>query len=105
VQLMTAPAALKAHRGVLERERTALIAVAAETARLIDGEHLRHGWPEAAMWIVAIDAAHRPLRQFVMVRPLKLCPNIGVTTRALLVNGRELPEDHAVWSIGVNLVA
>jgi hypothetical protein len=102
---MAAPAALKAHWGMLEGKGAALVAMAPEAARLVGGKYLPHGWPEAAVRIVAIQAAHRPLRQFVVVRPLKLRPYIGVTTCTLLVNGCELADNHAVWSVSVNFVA
>src|SRR6266568_3034305 len=45
VRFVTAPAALKPHRRMLERERSPLVAMTAETARFV-GRELHHAGPE-----------------------------------------------------------
>jgi len=102
---MTAPAPFKAHRGVLECKGAALVAMAIEATRLIGGKYLSHGRPEAAMRVMAVDAGHRALGQFVMVGPLKLRPNIGVTTLAQLVNRCRYADDQFPRPIPMNFVA
>ena len=88
---MARRAAFKAHRRVLESERPALVAVAVEASRLVRGEDLRHRRPDAAVRIVAIDAAHRAFRQLVVIGPLELRPHVEVAARAQLVDrGRAL---------------
>ena len=63
---MTGLAAFKAHRGMLEGERAALVAVAIETSRLVGRETLQHRRPDAAVRIVAIHAAHGAFGKLVM---------------------------------------
>ena len=43
---------------------------------------LRQRRAPAAVWIVAIDAAHRSLRQLVVIRFLKLRPDVHMARRA-----------------------
>jgi hypothetical protein len=43
MRLVTRLAAFKAHRSMLERERTALVAMAFEASRLVGREALQHG--------------------------------------------------------------
>ena len=74
VRLMTRLAAFKAHRGMLEGERAALIAVAFEATRLVGGEALQHCRADAAVRIVAVHAGHVAFGKLVMKRPLELGP-------------------------------
>ena len=87
VRLMTRLAAFKAHRGMLESEWTALVAVTAEASRLISGKSLEHGGPDAAVGIVAVDAAHVAFGKLVMERTLELGPLVQVAACAQLVRG------------------
>jgi len=76
MRFVTGLAAFKAHRRMFERKWTPFVTVAAKTARLVGGEGLLHGGPDAAMRIVAIHTAHGAFREFVMKRPLKQGPLI-----------------------------
>jgi len=76
MRLVTRLAAFKAHRSMFERERSALIAMARETSRVVGREALEHRRPDAAVGIVAVHAAHGAFGKFVMKRPLELRPNI-----------------------------
>ena len=80
---------LKPDRPMLEGERTTLIAMAREAARLICSECLDHRRTHGSMRVVAIDAGHCLFRQLVVVRPLKLGPNIRMTTAAQLIDCRD----------------
>jgi hypothetical protein len=104
VRLVTAPATFKTHHRMLEAERTAFIPMTVETSWFIRGEYLRHCRPHGAVRIMAIDAGHRAFRQFVVVGPLKLRPDIDVTARALLVDRRSFASHQAEGPIGMNLV-
>ena len=76
MRLVTRLAAFKAHRSVFEGERSALVAMARETSRLVGRKTLEHRGPDAAVRIVAIHAAHSAFEKFVMKRPLELGPDI-----------------------------
>ena len=65
VRFVAGIAALELHGRVLERERTAFIAMTFEAARLIRREGLGHGRPQGAVGIVAIHAGHLVLRNLV----------------------------------------
>ena len=101
---MTGGASLEAHGAMLEGKWTSLIAVAAQAPRFIGGETLRHRRPDAAVRIVAIDAAHRAFGKFVVSGPLKLRPHIDVTRGALLIDRDRLAHHQRVPVVGVNLV-
>jgi hypothetical protein len=66
---------------MLERERSTLVAMAIQAPRLVGAEGLRHGRTYTPVWVVTIDAAHGAFRQLVMVRPLKLRPDVEVAAR------------------------
>ena len=104
VRLVAAPATFKTHHRMLEGERTAFIPMTVEASWFIRREYLGHCRPHGAVWIMAIDAGHRALRQLVVVGPLKLRPNIDVTARALLVDRRSFASYQAERSIGMDLV-
>ncbi len=84
MRFMTRRAALEPHGGVLKRKWPALVAVAFETSGIVGREGLLHGRAGAAMWIVAVHAAHGAFGQFVMERPLKLGPHVQVAGPALV---------------------
>jgi len=86
MRLVTRLAAFKADRSVFEGERSALVAMAGEAPRLIGREALEHRWPDAAMGIVAVHAAHGAFGKFVMKRPLELRPDIQVAAPAQLIS-------------------
>ena len=73
-------AAFQLHRGVLEDEGAALIAVAIDAARLVGLDGLDLARQEAAVRIVAIDAGHGAFRQPVLVGPLEARPDIACGT-------------------------
>jgi hypothetical protein len=104
VRLVTAPATFKTHHSMLEGKWSAFVAMTIETSRFISGEDLRHGRPDAAVRIVAIDAGHGAFRELVMVRPLELRPNIYVTARTQLVYRRSFARYQAKGPIGMNLM-
>ena len=105
VRLMTGRAAFKPHRTVLESERAALVAMAIQASRFVRAESLRHAGADAAVGIVAIDTTHSALRQLVVVRPLKLSPDVDMATRALLIQRGWLALDQSVGPVGVNFMA
>src|SRR5580692_9511633 len=76
MRLVTRRAAFKAHRCMFEREWTPFVAMTREAPRLIGREAYEHGVPNTAMRIVAVDTAHRSLRQLVTEGPLELGPHI-----------------------------
>jgi len=104
VWLVAGYATFEAHRSVLERERSALIAVAVQASRLVRGEGLRHRWADTAVRIVTVDAAHRTFRKLMMIGPLKLGPDVGVAARALFIDRSRLAVHESVGSIRVNFV-
>jgi hypothetical protein len=61
VHLVTGAAALQPHRGVLERERSPLVRVASQTARIICCEVSHLQWTERTVRVMAIGAGHRSL--------------------------------------------
>ncbi len=93
MRFVAGSAAFKAHHSVLEREWTAFVAVALETARFVRPEGLCHRRPHASVGIMAIDAGHCPFCYPVMERLLELAPDRGMTTRALFVDGLYLACD------------
>ena len=76
MRLMTGRTCLKPHRGMLEREWTALIAVATQASGFVRSEHPGHRGTHAAVRIVAIGAAHFALGNLVPERFLKLGPGV-----------------------------
>jgi hypothetical protein len=105
MRLMARGAAFESHRFMLECEGAALIAVAVETSGFVGAEALLHRGAYGTVRIVAIDAAHRVLRQLVMVGLLELRPYVQVATGALRID-----RGVAVWyqtqgPIRVNFVA
>ena len=105
MHFVTGGASFEANRRVLERERTALVAVAFEAAGLVRGEDLCHRRTNAAVRIVAIHAGHRAFGQFVMIGPLELRPDVGVATGALLVDRRGRSRHKPVRAVHVDLMA
>ena len=105
MRLVTAVAAFETHRRMLEGERSALIAVAAEAIRFIRSERGPHRRPGTAVRIVAIDAAHRAFRQPMMIRFLELRPDIQMASRALRVDLGGFANHQTVRSVRVDLVA
>ena len=72
MRLMTRRTAFETHRCVFKAERSALIAMTGEVSWLIGREVLKHGGPNTAVRIVAVDAAHVAFGKLVMVWPLEL---------------------------------
>jgi hypothetical protein len=105
VRLVTGRATFESYRSVFEGKRTALVAVAAEATSFIGREDLHHAGPEASVGIVAIYAGHGAFRQPVLVRLLKLAPDIGMTAGALSVDRGSFTCDQAERPVGMNLVA
>src|ERR1700733_2532777 len=58
MRLMTRLTAFETHGSVFKGERPALISMAAEASWLIGREGLKHGGPNTAVRIMAVDAAH-----------------------------------------------
>jgi hypothetical protein len=104
VRFVTRRATFEAHRCVLKRKRTTLVAVALETSGLIGREDLIHRRPYAPVWIVTIDAGHRAFRQTVVKRLLELTPDRGMATRTLFVYFGRLARHQTQWAVGMNLV-
>jgi hypothetical protein len=102
---MACGAPFETHDRVLKRERTALVPMAIDTTRFVRSEGLTHRRLGTTVRVVAIDAGHGSLGEFVVGRPLKLGPDIDVATRALLVDGGRLASHQAVRAIGVDFVA
>ena len=88
VGLVTGRTAFKTHRRMLKREWATLVSMTLETTGLIGGENLGHRGSDAPVWVVAIDAAHRALGQFVVKRLLELRPRTHMTAPALLIDRR-----------------
>jgi len=88
--LVACGAAFKAHRCVLKGEWTALVSMTLEATGLVGGETPGHRAPRASVRVMAIDARHRPFRQPVAERLLKLRHYIGVAGGALPVDGSGL---------------
>src|SRR5207248_8102968 len=114
VRLVARGAAFKTYGRVLEREWSALVPMAPETARLVGAERLSHRGTRAAVRIVAVDAGHCAFRHPMVKRLLKLRHDVGVARGALLVDGgglaRHQPERGMDWPGAgrrgsVNLVA
>ena len=105
VRIVARGTAFKAHRRVLKSEWAALVSMALEAARLVGGETLCHRGPDAAVWVVAIDAGHRAFRYPMMKRFLKLRHYVGVASGAQLVDRSGLAGHQAQGAVGVNLVA
>jgi hypothetical protein len=105
MRLVASATTLKPHGRVLERKWTALVAVAVEASRFIGTERLHHCRLDTAMRIVAIDAGHGALRQFMMIRQLKLRPDIHMAAGALFIDGGRLADHKVMASVRVNLVA
>jgi len=104
VRLMTCPATLKPHGGVLKRKGPPLVPVAVEASRFVGAKRLHHCRTDAAVRIVAIDTRHGAFGQFVVIRLLELRPDIQVATRALLVDGGSLADHQIMSPIRVNLM-
>ena len=110
MRLMARPAAFQLHRRMVERERSAFIAVAAEAARLIGGRSPSHyreprGLPRPAMGIVAIGAVHGILGQLVPIRLLKRSPHAQMARSALLVDGGRSTHHQRMPVIAMHVVA
>ena len=105
MRLMAGHTAFETHRPVLERERSALVAMAVQASRLVRGEGLRHRGADTAVRIVAVDATHRAFRQLMMIGLLKLRPDIDMAARALFVDCGRLAEHEPVGPIRVHFVA
>jgi len=90
---------------VLEREWPPFVAVTSEAAGVIASKRTGRSGADGPVWIVAIDAAHRVLRQPMMRGFLELHPDVCVTTRALLVDRGRLSCHHSSRAVGMNLVA
>lgn len=104
VRLVTNAAALEPDYGVLKRKRTTLVAVAFQAPRFVRAERLCHRPPDAAMGIVTIDAGHRAFGQLMVIRALKLCPDIQVAGRALIVDGGSLAGHQAMRPTSMNFM-
>jgi hypothetical protein len=104
MRFMTRTATLKPHCGVLERKGTALIPMAVETPRFVGSERLHHRRANTAVRIMAIDAGHGAFGQLMVIRPLKLRPDVEVTARALVVDGGGLADHQVMAAIRVNLM-
>ena len=105
VRLMTGAAALETHRRMLERERSAQIAVALEARLFISRYETHHAGLEAAVGIVTIYARHGPFRNPMPERTLKLRQDIGVASAALFIDGSRLSRHHTIRTMRVNAVA
>ena len=105
VRLMTRAATLKPYGSVFKRKGPPLVPVAVEASRLVGGEGLQHGRANASVRIVAIDARHGAFGQFMVIRPLKLRPDIQVTAGALVVDSGGLADHQVMAAIRVNLMA
>lgn len=103
--LMARRASFKAHRRVLESERTAFIPVALEATRLVTGHDLHRSRQKRAMRVVTIHAGHRAFGKAMGVRALKLCPDRRVTLRAQFVDRLRLARHQTVPIGGVDVVA
>ncbi len=90
---------------VLERERSALIAMALNTAGFVSRECLGHGRTCRPMRIVAIDARHGIFRNLVSVWLLKLRHHLQVASGAQLVDLFRSSRDQPYRSVRVNRVA
>ena len=102
---MTTTAALKANGSMFKGERPAFVAVASDTSAIVSREGLCHRLGIAAVWIVAIDAGHRPFRQFVMVGLLERGPYVDVATGAFLVDGNRGARHHSLRTVGMHRMA
>ncbi len=87
VRFMARLTAFKTKRRMFERERTTLVAVALDAARIVRRESLQHRGLDTSVRVMAIDAAHVTFRQSVMEGFLELRPLVQVTAAALLING------------------
>ena len=101
---MAGTAAFKAYGRVFESEGSAFVAVAAETARVVGGEHAAGGGLDAAMRIVAIDAAHGAFGHAMVIGFLELRPDILMASGALGVDLRRFADYQAVGAVGMDLV-
>ena len=72
VRLVTGRAAFQFHRRMLERERTSLVTMALEAARLIAVDCLELLESRSAMGVVAVHTGHRAFRHWMMMRTLEL---------------------------------
>src|ERR1051325_9964041 len=90
---------------MFEGEWAALVPMTTEAGGIVRIEHPAHRRTRAAVGIVAIDAAHRPFRQTVMIGLLELCPDVLMTPCALSVDLRRLSYNEPIRTIRVNLVA
>jgi len=86
-------------------ERTALVSMAFEAARLVGGETLSHRRACGSVGIVAIDAGHRAFRYSMMKRFLKLSHHIGVQAAALVADRRRFARHQPKRTVGVNFMA
>ena len=105
VRFVAGIAALELHGRVLERERTAFIAMTFEAARLIRREGLGHGRPQGAVGIVAIHAGHLVLRNLVAEGFGELRLDALMATGAERVHLRSGARHQARRAIRVNGVA
>ena len=105
VRFVARGASFEANGCVIEGEGAALFAVAGEASRLVGGEGLLRGGTNAAVWIVAIDAAHCAFGQLVMIRFLKLRPNVEMTAGAQRVDGLGAARHEPHRAVGMNLMA
>jgi len=105
VRLVACRATFQAHRSVLERERSDLIAVAFGAARFAGARGLNRAGQGAAVRIVAIHAGHGAFRQTVLIGALETRPDIGVAGGALGVDLGGLAGHQAVRSVLVDRMA
>ena len=82
VLLMAGGAAVELHRRMLERERSALIAMALQATRFARRERLRHRRTHGAVRVVAIHALHGIFRNLVPEGHFELRLDIGVAAFA-----------------------
>src|ERR1035438_9327430 len=100
--LVATGAAFEAHRRMLEGEGSAFVAMAAEAAGFVRGKHRTHGGPRAAVWIVAVDAAHGAFGQAVMIGLLEGRPDIQMAAGTLFVDLDRLGPPKARAALGGN---
>ena len=81
---VTRDASVSLDRGMLVNKRTLFVSVTLDTRGVSASRESRLFQLEAAVWVVAIAAAHRAFEHFVMERQVELVLRFAVTTEAKL---------------------
>ena len=105
MRFMAGGASFEPHRRMFERKRSALIAMAFDTAGLISRECLSHCRPRRPMRVMTIDAGHSIFRNLVPVGFLKLSHYLQVASGAHFVDLFRRPGNQPHRSVRVDGVA